>query len=418
MDIRSITVFLDLTYPLDTSIIAQAGQVLREASEALTEQGFPVQSKRIATQPFPEILVEQGPNAALDLAKDLEALCFVHEIDYLSIGPVRYGDETAYIEVIPDIFEVSEKIFATVEVANPQVGISLPRLRRCAHLIHHISQLREDGFSSLRFAATANVAPGTPFFPAAYHAGGVSMVGIAAEATSLTPEAIGGAKTIAEAQRRLVRSIETYAEQIETTVASVLRDHPYDYLGADFSMAPFPDATRSTGGALEAFGLPAVGQQGSVAAAAFLASALDQAEFKRTGLNGLMLAVLEDTVLGQRVAEGHISISELLLFSTVCGTGLDTIPVPGDMTDDAITSILLDMAVLALRLDKPLTARLMPIPGVSTGQPTSFEFDYFANTQVMTVDAEPLRGLLAGDETIPMIPRWAYFGDDAANSDI
>lgn len=405
MDVRSVTVFLDLTYPLDTSVIAEAGQALREASEALTNAGFPVQSKRIATQPFPEILADEGPSRAVDLAKDLEALCFVHEIDYVSLGPARFSDETAYIEVITDIFEASEKLFVTVEVATLDGGVSLPRLRRAAHIVCHLPDIEPDGFTALRFAATANVPSGTPFFPAAYHRGGPTMVGIAAETASLAPEAIGGAKTIVEAQQRLARSIETYAGQIEEVLTRTLREYDYGYLGADFSMAPFPDEIRSSGGALEAFGLPAIGNQGSVAAAAFLASALDQANFTRTGLNGLMLPVLEDTVLGQRVMEGLITIQDLLLYSTVCGTGLDTIPIPGDADDDAVAAILLDMAALALRLNKPLTARLMPIPGRKAGEATKFEFEYFANTNVMPIDTEPLRGLLAGDEVIPLHPR-------------
>ncbi len=405
MDIRSVTVFADLTYPLDTSLIAEAGQALREAAEALEKAGFPVQSKRIATQPFPEILAEQGPSVALDLAKDLEALCFVHEIDYVSLGPVRLSDETAYTEVVSDILSASEKLFVTLEVAHPDVGVSLPRIRRAAHIVVNIAEMSSDGLTSLRYAATANLAAGTPFFPAAYHAGGPTMIAVAVETAGLAPEAIGGAKTIVEAQQRLANSIETYAQEIEKVLRRSLREFDYGYLGADFSMAPYPAPMRSSGGALEAFGLPAVGHQGSVAVAAFLASALEQANFKRTGLNGLMLPVLEDTVLGQRVMEGVLSISDLLLYSTVCGTGLDTIPIPGDVTDEAVTAIILDMATLALRLDKPLTTRLMPIPGKQAGDQTAFAFEYFANTAVMEIDGDPLRGLLAGDETVPLSPR-------------
>jgi hypothetical protein len=51
-------------------------------------------------------------------------------------------------------------------------------------------------------------------------------------------------------------------------------------------------------------------------------------------------------------------------------------------------------------LDKPLTARLMPIPGKAAGDDTNFNFEYFANSKVLALPAEPLTGLLSGDENI------------------
>ena len=57
---------------------------------------------------------------------------------------------------------------------------------------------------------------------------------------------------------------------------------------------------------------------------------------------------------------------------------------------------------MAQRLNKPLTARLMPIPGKNAGDPTDFDFAFFANSRVMALDAEPLEGMLAGDESFQL----------------
>jgi hypothetical protein len=95
--------------------------------------------------------------------------------------------------------------------------------------------------------------------------------------------------------------------------------------------------------------------------------------------------------LARHAAEGTLTVKDLLLYSAVCGTGLDTIPLPGDTTADQITALLLDLSALALRLDKPLTARLMPIPGKKAGDPTNFNFEYFANSRVMALEAEALK---------------------------
>jgi hypothetical protein len=138
---------------------------------------------------------------------------------------------------------------------------------------------------------------------------------------------------------------------------------------------------------------------------AFLAESLDRAQFPRTGFSGLMLPVLEDAVLAERAAQGSLTVTDLLLYSAVCGTGLDTIPLPGDVTVDQLSAILLDLAALAQRLDKPLTARLMPVPGKQAGDPTNFDFAFFANSRVMAIQAQPLTGLFSGGETFDLKAR-------------
>ena len=100
------------------------------------------------------------------------------------------------------------------------------------------------------------------------------------------------------------------------------------FTGIDYSLAPFPENELSIGGALENLGLKEIGQHGSLAAAAFLADTIDQANIQRTGFSGLMLPVLEDSILAERAAEGTLTVKDLMLYSAVCGTGLDTIPLP------------------------------------------------------------------------------------------
>ena len=147
------------------------------------------------------------------------------------------------------------------------------------------------------------------------------------------------------------------------------------------------------------------GLHGSLAAAAILTECIERARYRRTGFSGLMLPVLEDSVLAQRAAEGSLTIKDLLLYSAVCGTGLDTVPLPGDTTAEQISAVLLDLSALALRLDKALTARLMPIPGKKAGEPTDFAFSYFANSRVMALEAEPLRPPLADSRRFTLAPR-------------
>ena len=115
--------------------------------------------------------------------------------------------------------------------------------------------------------------------------------------------------------------------------------------------------------------------------------------------SGLLMPVLEDAILAKRAAEGILTVKDLLLYSAVCGTGLDTIPLAGDISVEQISALLLDLSTLAMRLDKPLTARLMPVPGKKVGDMTTFDFGYFTNSRVMHLDALPLKPPLNTDET-------------------
>ena len=43
---------------------------------------------------------------------------------------------------------------------------------------------------------------------------------------------------------------------------------------------------------------------------------------------------LEDAVLAARSQAGSFTVNDLLLYSAVCGTGLDTVPLPGDVSEE------------------------------------------------------------------------------------
>jgi len=50
----------------------------------------------------------------------------------------------------------------------------------------------------------------------------------------------------------------------------------------------------------------------------------------------------------------------------------------------------------------------MPIPGKAPGDLTSFDFEYFANSRVLSVSAEPLQNFLAGDGVIELQKRESH----------
>ncbi len=405
MKIRSITYFCNPHFPLDEDVIRIAGEFLANARAAYEAEGYEVQSTRLATVAFPLLLGDwevNVPSKLPGLAVELEQMLGEAGIAYASLGPALPEEPHRY-EAILDAIAATQNIFFGGVMADNVRGIDLAAVHACARVIVDAAPLEPNGFANLRFAALANVPPGSPFFPAAYHDGLAPAFAIATEAADLAVEAFTDAVSVDVARRTLAEQIEKHGNSLAQIAADSFPDTRFN--GVDFSLAPFPEEAQSLGTAFERLGVPAVGLHGSLAAAAIITEAIDRAQFPRAGFSGLMMPVLEDATLAKRAEQGILSVKDLLLYSAVCGTGLDTVPLPGDTTAEQIAAVLLDVCALALRLDKPLTARLMPVPGKKAGDATTFNFGFFANSKVMALDAEPLSGALKNDQVFGLRKR-------------
>ena len=401
MKIRSITYFTNPGWPLERDAIQTAATFIKKAKTAFEDVGFEVQSSRFATPPFPTLLPDCSPEVVTNFAKLLETEASKIGFDYVSIGPALPGFPESY-RVIPEVIAKTENTFASAVMASHENGISLPAVGACAEIIQKLSTKDPNGFTNLFFAALGNVSAGAPFFPAAYHEGSTPAFAIATEAADLAVTAINEARTLLEARQKLTEAIEAGARKIVRVADEIGMDFNLRFYGIDYSLAPFPETALSLGTAMERLGGMQVGLHGSLAAAAFIADTIDKAIFPHTGFCGMMLPLLEDATLSKRGTQGILSIKDLLLYATVCGTGLDTIPLPGDASVEKLSALLLDLASLSLRLDKPLTARLMPIPGKKAGDPTDFDFPYFANSRILSLESKPLGGLFAGEESFQL----------------
>lgn len=403
MKIRSITYFFNPGWPPDENKMRSAGSFLKEAKLAYENTGYEVQTTRLATASFSHLLGERIQEAP-QYAEAMEAMLSQIDVSYASLGPA-FPDIPGSYEIIPEAVAASQNIFFSGMMADTHNGISLEAVRACAQVIVKCAPLTPDGFANLRFAALANVLPGSPFFPAAYHQGDRPAFSIATEAANLAVDAFEGANSLNEGRKALIEALETHGKALTSVARQLQFRFGAQFGGIDFSLAPFPLDEQSLGEAVEAMGVPKIGLHGSLAAASILTEAVDRADFPHTGFSGFMQPVLEDSVLAKRASEGKLTIKDLLLYSSVCGTGLDTVPLPGDTSADQIAALLLDLCALALRLDKPLTARLMPIPGKQAGDPTGFDFAFFANSKVMSLEAQKLEKIFSGNEIFQLASR-------------
>lgn len=397
MKIRSITGFVAPQRGLNGAQLEPLARLAQEATTAYTKAGYEVQTTRLATTPFAQWIKPLTQSRAVEAAVAAEAEIAKHGFGYISLGPAQPEFQESFGFIV-DMLAATKNVFFGGIMATRKAGISMVALRACAEIIQRAAILEKDGFANLRFAGLANVQAGSPFFPAAYHAGKQAAFAIAPQAADLAVQAFENAASINEGTRALTESIEQHAKQITKIGEKLGHKHDVAFGGIDFSLAPFPSEAESLATAFERMGVPAVGMHGSLAAAAILTQAIDAAKFPRAGFNGLLMPPLEDFTLAKRAAEGILSINDLLMYSAVCGTGLDTVPLPGNASVQQLEAVLLDLAALALRLDKPLTARLMPIPGKLAGNETSFNFPFFANSRVMKLNAAELGGAFSETE--------------------
>jgi uncharacterized protein (UPF0210 family) len=404
MKIRSITFFFHPGH--QQNFLSQLAVEAKQLKDTFQKNGIEVQTMRLATTPHQEWL-PQSINGKLDIVKKLETDAATYGFAYLSIGPASVDDETSNT-LIPELLKETENVFVTAMIADRIHGVSLPAVKRAAEIIYKAKNITSDGFTNLRFAALANVPAEIPFFPTAYHHGIEPAFAIAVECADEAVGAFSEANTLEQARKLLLSRLETHASKMQSIIDGFHGNPNLVFTGFDFSLAPFPNDQCSLGKALELLGVPRVGDSGTLAAAAFIADTLDRGTWLRSGFNGLMLPVLEDSILAKRSIEQTLTLKDLLLSSAVCGIGLDTVPLPGDISQENIYAILLDVAALSIRLNKPLTARLMPVPGLNPGEKTSFDFAYFENGAALAVSDQTLSGKFNGDESYSMSTRHAY----------
>ena len=383
--IRAITAFINLDPAQYREQVADALNMLRRAQTTLESRGYQVQTIRIATQPFPEYTKGLTAQQAVAFFKEYDALAQKEKFA-ASIGPamLNQGDSAAEADLLAEILTNTKTLNATLVVAGDD-GVRWTAVGAAARVMKKLEET-EHSQGNFRFAAIAMVKPLTPFFPAAYHTGFGHQFAIALESANVVAAAFKNAPDLATAKQRLTDLLAASAFDVERHAGRVDQETGWAYMGIDLS--PAPSGNVSIGEAIENLTRQPVGMSGTLTAAALITGAVKDVKVKQTGYSGLMLPVLEDTRLAERWSEGHVSMDALLSYSAVCGTGLDTIPLPGDVTADQLSLIIGDMASLAFKWHKPLSARLLPVLGKGWGEMTEFNDPFLVNAKLQSLDTK------------------------------
>lgn len=381
--VRAITAFINLDRAQYQQQVADTLKMLKYARTVFESRGYEVETLRISTQPFPEYTKGLSEQQALTFFKDYDALAQKEKFA-ASMGPAMLnpGDPEAQADLLVDVLKNTSAINGSLVVAGED-GVRWGAVGAAARAMKKLEGT-EHSQGNFKFAAIALVPPLTPFFPGSYHTGFGHQFAIALESANTVAAAFQGAPDLATARQRLQDRIGSEAFAIQELAGRVDHDMGWTYMGIDLSPAPMKNV--SIGAAIENLTAQPVGSSGTLTAAAMITAVIKEIQVTQTGYSGLMLPILEDTRLAQRWGEGRIALDALLSYSAVCGTGLDTVPLPGNITEKQLELIIGDMASLAVKWHKPLSARLLPVAGKNPGDMTEFDDPYLVNTTLQPIE--------------------------------
>lgn len=377
--VRAITAFVRIDRPTYGRQITEALAVIKAAKGEFEQQGYQVETLRIVTQPLAELISGLSDAAALAFLKALDDLS-VKEGFLPSVGPAMMSDadDPHAMHVLAQALSSLPNLQANTILAGDD-GIHWKVIKESAALVRYVTDHSARSQGNFNFTGTAMLEPYGPFYPGAYHTGAGRQFSLGFEGANVVQEVFARTHgdfnaSVAELTRQLTvhaKVGESIGEKLATTTG-------WAFMGVDPTPAPLADV--SIGAAIETYTGAKFGSSGTMTAALVITTAVKAVPVKQIGYSGLMVPVMEDKLLARRWAEGTYTTDALLAYSAVCGTGLDTVPFPGDISEEQLARILGDVASLAWKWHKPLSARLQPVKGKKAGDTTEFQDQYLFNT--------------------------------------
>ncbi len=399
--IRTITTFLSLDKDKGSwkKELLKASQLCSDLTKEFQKSGYLVQSVRIVTNPFGEYLntdsVESARSGLIYLSELLHSSDMPKIRLRFAIGEARTKHE---IEILPELVkEFGDLCNVCVNVDLDEFGVLDNKLIQCSsEAIVKISEITPRGEGNFNFTVNFNCNPLIPYFPASYHRkelGNCFVIGL--ETPDLLVDVLKDFNQGTGSQRHndlfkgyydvMSRALQYHISNINDLIGKADIDSSFTFSGFDSSAAPSKDCASMVE-VYEQMGVEYFGASGTVEASSLLTKVFKSIQdVELVGFSGLMLALTEDTGLAQGTINSNFDIRSLLTYSAVCGIGLDTVPIPGDTPLHKISALMRDTGTMAYRLNKPLTVRLFPVPGLSAGDMTAFESDDLCNCAVLAV---------------------------------
>lgn len=394
MDIRSVTIGIPLNKFEDFSNLEGIlTSILDKAKLQFSEREISIRTFRINLSPIKSSEISDFSTQQKTLGKidSIDKICDKTGIRWFNIPFNIMGEKNleSFRNFALNVFQRYPKTFMNLIVTENN-KIDFNAINASSKFIKDVSELDNSGYNNFRVGVSCNVKPDTPFFPFTFSSEELGFsVGLELPKEFLKIIESFKIKDLNLIRNEIIGTLTPKIKEIENICKNIEKETPLKFHGIDVSLAPYPEQGSSVAELLEKLGLELPGSQGTLFLTSYLTDILGEiikrGGIKSTGFNGVMFSLLEDGIM-ERMSNNNIySVDSLISYSSVCGCGLDMVPLPGDIFPEELASIILDIAGLSSKLNKPLGVRVLPIPGKSENEFTEFNMDFLYNMRIKKV---------------------------------
>lgn len=398
--IRTITFFASFfedarVKELD-ELLVQAKESIKQLSEELENEKIVVQTKRLSFNCVDEWLDN------ITSAKSTKLLDYITNpengfdiFDFINIGCVRSSKN---LKEVAKVLEKYPTLSCSVKFDD---ALDRNKAETCAEIIKEIGN--SSALGNFNFCVSSVMKPFCPFYPASYSESiqtcrtiGYQGFSIGLESGGILSDAVErfSAQDNNTVDKFRLILLEAYSECVIEVIECI--ENLEGFIGIDCSLNPCLSLPpeKSLGSCLNFLTKLVTGDEtaefggiGSQSLCFLITHTIQQLSkslvnrIRTVGYNGIMLAVLEDVGLAS-MPEDSLTISKLVQYSSVCGVGLDTVPVPLEFDTKELALILMDMASISQKWQKPLSCRLLPVKDKTSGEMTSFDSPYLTNSKI------------------------------------
>jgi hypothetical protein len=400
MDLRAITLGLPLDTLVEPDILGSKLQkLLDDIKVGYAQKEISIRTFRI-NLPLITDVSGRGANTQnlIGVIDQVSKFCERLDIRWFNVpfdlSHLGQGHSSALFELAFETLKRFPKTFINIIVAADNI-INYEAIDQASRFIKNVSRLDNSGYHNFRVGVSCNVKPNTPFFPFTFSSNELGF-SIALELPREFTRVIRACNTgdLIVIREQIIDQLLPQIKTIEAIAQQSGEDNGITFHGIDVSLGPYPEPDSSVASLIEMLGIERQGSNGTLFLTAYLTDILKtlvkKGGIKSVGFGGVMYSLLEDEFMGKSNNNDTYSIDSLISYSAVCGCGLDMVPLPGDIFDEELSSIILDVVALSTVLDKPLGVRVLPIPMKQENEFTMFNMDFLFNTRIKKIKNQSL----------------------------
>ena len=324
----------------------------------------------------------------------LDKVCDVTDIRWYNvpIDPWKVDDLDECFDYCRTVLARGSRSFVNV-LSIKEGKVRSDILKKSFRLIRTTSKMSNNGKDNFRLGCSVNTSENGAFFPFTQSGGelgfsiGLEMIEERNQICLDNQEV-----SLEELRELFITRLRPQIDQIYELAKKIAKRNKIKFHGFDFSIAPMISKNGSVITLLSRLGVYNFGSTGQLFATSYYTDIIKgfAKYYPTVGFSGIMYSVLEDLGICMINNEKGIHLDDLIKVSTMCGCGVDMVPVVSDISDGELMSIFKDMYAISTRLHKPIGIRILPIPTAMRSQVTYTDFnddaDFIANTRVMKTD--------------------------------